>query len=69
MILREKARARAQQMPGAVAIDGLDLDDLGPQVGQHHAAGGAHDHVGELHEAQAFKWQAGGGGWVAQLPQ
>ena len=40
-----------QQVAGTVALDGLHLDDLGPQVRQHHAAGGAHHHVGELHYA------------------
>ena len=44
-------------MPRAVTLDGLDLDDFGPHVGQHHAAGGAHDHVGELDDAQAFEWE------------
>ena len=42
-------------MPCAVALDWLDLDDLGPHVGQHHAASRAHDHVGELDDAQAFE--------------
>ena len=31
----------------------LDLDHLGAQVGQHHAAGRAHDHVGEFDDAHA----------------
>jgi hypothetical protein len=52
---REEARAGTEQMPCAVALDGLDFDDLGPHVGQHHAAAGAHDHVGELDDAQAFE--------------
>jgi hypothetical protein len=49
----EKACARAQEVAGAVAFDRLDLDDLSAEVGQHHAAGRAHHHVGELHHAQA----------------
>jgi hypothetical protein len=51
----EKPRARTQQMTGAITLDGFDLDDLGAHIGQHHAAGGAHDHVGELDDAQAFE--------------
>ena len=44
----EKPRARAQQAAGVVSINRLDLDHLGPQVAQQHAAGGAHHHVGEF---------------------
>ena len=33
--------------------NGLDLDHLGAQIGQHHAAGGAHDHMGEFDHADA----------------
>jgi len=50
---RVKARAAAQQLAGAVACQWLDLDDLGAQVAQHHAAGRAHDHVGEFDDADA----------------
>ena len=53
----EKPRTRAQQMAGSVARYGLNLDDLGPHIGQHHAASGAHDHVGELHHTQTFEGQ------------
>jgi hypothetical protein len=52
---REKARTGAQQAARAVACYGLDLDDFGAHVGQHHAAGRAHDHVGEFNDAQAGK--------------
>ena len=55
-----KTRARAQQVAGAVALQRLHFDDLGPQIGQHHAAGRAHDHVGEFDHAQACQWQARG---------
>jgi len=49
----EKPRARTQQMARAVAVYGLDLDHLSAQISQHHAAGGTHDHVGELNHPQA----------------
>src|SRR2546429_220406 len=39
----------------AIAVDRLDLDHLGAHVGQHHAAGRAHDHVREFDDAQAFE--------------
>ena len=61
---REKARARAQQLARGIAVaavaHGLDLDDFGAQVGQHQAAAGAHDHMGELHHADAAIGQGGG---------
>jgi hypothetical protein len=50
---REEARARAEQAARVVALDGLDLDDLGAEVGQQQAAGRTHDHVGELDDADA----------------
>jgi hypothetical protein len=49
---REEAGAGAQQPARGLAADRLDLDHLGAQVGQHHAAGRAHHHVGELHHPQ-----------------
>jgi hypothetical protein len=53
-------------MACAVALDGLNLDDFGPHVGQHHAASGAHDHVGEFNNAQAFEREFYGSGDHAQ---
>ena len=53
----EEARTRAEQVAGAVALHGLDLDDLGPQIRQHHAACGAHDHVGEFNDPKARQGQ------------
>ena len=50
---REEAGASAEQPPRALAVDRLDLDDLGAHVGEHHAAGRPHDHVRELDDAQA----------------
>ena len=43
----------AQQVSRAVAVHGFDLDDFCAQVGQQQAAGRAHDHVGELDDADA----------------
>ena len=63
---RKKPRTRAQQMAGAVAVNGLHLDHLGTQISQHHATGGAHDHVGEFNHPQttqglvSSQWQAHG---------
>ena len=54
---REKTGTGAQQMARAVAVNRLDLDHLGAHVGQHHAASGAHDHVGEFDHAQAGQGQ------------
>ena len=50
---REEAGAGAEQPARAVAVDRLDLDHFGAQVGEHHAAGRAHHHVGELDDADA----------------
>ncbi len=45
--MREEARTRARQARACCRPSiRLDLDDLGAEVGQHHAAGRAHDHVG-----------------------
>ena len=52
---RKKACARAEQPSRALALDRLDLDDLGAHVGQHHRAGRAHHHVRELDDAQALE--------------
>ncbi len=41
-------------------VDRLDLDDLGPEVAQQHAAGGAHHHAGELDDADARRSGRGG---------
>ena len=37
----------------AVLGGGFDLDDVGAEVGEHEAAGGAHDHVGEFDDAES----------------
>ena len=55
---REKSGSRTQQAARAVALNGLDLDDLGPQIGKNHAAGRSHDHVGEFDHSNAGERQA-----------
>ena len=50
---RIKPGAAAQQAAGTVTGEWLDLDDLGAQIAQRHAAGRAHDHVGEFNDADA----------------
>jgi hypothetical protein len=45
----------AQQLACTVPGQRLDLDDLGAQVGQHHAAGRAHDHVREFDDTDALQ--------------
>jgi hypothetical protein len=61
---RKEASARSDQLAGAVSLttlaNGLDLDDLCAQVGQHHAAGGPHHHVGKFDDANALVWQSTG---------
>ena len=49
--------AQARQVAGFVATGWLNFDDLGPQIGQDHAAGGAHHHVGEFEHANAVQGQ------------
>ena len=45
-------------LAGIVATVGpFDLDDLGAEVGQDHAAGRPHHHVGELEDADAGERQ------------
>ena len=63
---RKKPGACTQQVARAVALNGLDLDHFGAQVRQHHAAGGAHHHVGKFHHTQACQGQrlAGAGDWA-----
>jgi hypothetical protein len=49
---REEAGAGTEQPARVVAVHRLDLDDLGAEVGQHHAAGRPHHHVRELDHPQ-----------------
>ena len=51
----EEAGAEAAQLARAVAVDRLDLDHLGPEVGQDHAAGRPQDRVGEFDDADALE--------------
>ena len=63
--LRKKPMPEARQLARLVAARRLDLDDLGAEVGEDHAAGRAHHHVGELDDANAARaagrWRADGG--------
>ncbi len=53
----EQADARSGQAARLVAAGRLDLDDLGAEVGQDHAARGPHDQMGEFEHADAGKRQ------------
>jgi hypothetical protein len=55
----EESGAGAEQPAGVVAGQRFDLDHLGAEVGQHHAAGRAHHHVGEFDDADAGVGQGG----------
>ena len=52
---REERRSHAAEAAGLVARGRLDLDDLGPELRQDHAAGRPHDHVGHLDDPHAVK--------------
>ena len=56
----EEAAAEALQLARAVAVDRLDLDHLGAEVGQDHAAGRTEDGVGELDDADALEGRCEG---------
>jgi hypothetical protein len=62
----EKADAKARQLARPVAAGRLDLDDFGAEVGQDHAAGRAHHHVGKFDDANAGerKRPFRGPGWI-----
>src|SRR5579883_2715193 len=55
---REEGRAHAAERAGLVAGGRLDLDHLGAQLGEDHAAGRAHDHMGHLHDPYALERQS-----------
>jgi hypothetical protein len=64
-LLRLKLRKKPMPRPAGCSscrLRRLDLDDFGAEVGQDHAAGRAHDHVGELDDADAVERKAGVGG-------
>ncbi|MPM92405.1 hypothetical protein SDC9_139540 [bioreactor metagenome] len=66
---REETRPRAQQLARGIAVaamsHGLDLDDLGAQIGQHQPAARAHHHVDEFDDADAGVGQvAWSGRWL-----
>ena len=51
----EEGAAHAAQVARLVALGRLDLDHLGAEEGEEHAAGRAHDHVGHLDHADPGK--------------
>src|SRR5258708_22602394 len=55
---REEGGAHATQAAGLVARGRLDLDDLGAQLREDHAAGRAHHHVGHLEDRRALQRQS-----------
>src|SRR5204862_4964205 len=54
---REERSAHAPQAAGLVTCGWLDLDHLGAQLRQDHAAGRTHHHVGHLDNPHARKRQ------------
>ena len=64
---REEAGAGAQQSPGRIAADRLDLDHLRAEIPQDDADRRPHDHMGELDhldpgQREVFGFGQGGGG-------
>ena len=55
---RKEAGARADQRARLVAARRLDLDHLGAEIAEDHAAGRPHHHVGEFDHADAAERQA-----------
>ena len=64
---REERRSHAAEAAGLVAAGRLDLDDLGAQLRQDHAAGRAHHHVGHLDDPHALQRQSGLGHAIVSL--
>jgi hypothetical protein len=54
---REERGSHAAERTGLVAHRRLDLDDLGAQLRQDHAAARTHHHVGHLDDPHAVKRQ------------
>ena len=55
---REERGSHAAERAGLVADRRLDLDDLGAELRQDHAAGRAHHHMGHLDDPHAVKRQS-----------
>ena len=52
---RKERDAHAAETAGLVALRRLDLDHLGAELREDHAAGRAHHHVGHLDDPHARK--------------
>ena len=55
VVAGEKARTRGRQLARMVAVERLDLDHFGTEIGEHQPAGRSHDHVAELDDTDAFE--------------
>ena len=64
---RKKRGPHAAERAGLVAGRRLDLDDLGAQLRQNHAAGRAHHHMGHFDDPYALQRQSSPG-HCASLP-
>src|SRR5690606_19643980 len=51
----EEARGGPLEEPRAIALDRLDLDDVGTEVCENHSAGRTHHHLAELDDANAVQ--------------
>jgi hypothetical protein len=56
---RKERGSHAAERAGLVARGRLDLDHLGAELGEDHAAGWAHHHVGHLDDPHALERQSG----------
>ena len=54
---RKEARAGRRQVARVVAVERLDLDHFGAEIGEHQAAGRPHHHVHEFDDAHAVERQ------------
>ncbi len=43
------------ELPGVVAVGRLDVDDLGPEVGEDHRCRGGRQHVAQVDDADSFQ--------------
>ena len=65
---REERGSHAAERAGLVARGRLDLDHLGAELGEDHAASRAHHHVGHLDDPHALERQSGFSHAVLPIP-